>query len=160
MLWNAANPYSAVVLKETKSAAQILNIDVRSLEVREPGDLDGALNAATEKPLDALITVEDPLTVSLRRKIVDFAAAHHVAAMYGLREFADAGGLIAYGADLSDLWRAAASYVSKILKGARAADVPIEQPTKFDLVINLKTAKELGLTVPPTLLARADEVIE
>ena len=160
VLWNAANPYSAVVLKETKSAAQILNIDVRSLEVREPGDLDGALNAATEKPLDALITVEDPLTVSLRRKIVDFAAAHHVAAMYGLREFADAGGLIAYGADLSDLWRAAASYVSKILKGARAADVPIEQPTKFDLVINLKTAKALGLTVPPTLLARADEVIE
>jgi putative ABC transport system substrate-binding protein len=160
VIWNGANPYSAVVFKETQRTAQILSINVRSVEVREPGDLDGALNVATGEPLDALITVEDPLTLSLGRKIVDFAAAHHLPAMYGLREFAEVGGLIAYGVDLSELWRRAAIYMIKILEGAQPFDLPVEQPTKFELVINLKAAKTLGLDIPPQLLARADEVIE
>jgi putative tryptophan/tyrosine transport system substrate-binding protein len=160
VIWNGANPYSAVVFKETQRTAQSLSINIRSIAVGDPSDLDGALDAAPGERLGALITVEDLLTLSLRRKIIDFAAAHHLPAMYGLREFAEVGGLIAYGADLSDLWRRAASDVSKILEGAQPFDVPVEPPTKFELVINLRTAKTLGLGIPPTLLARADEVIE
>jgi putative ABC transport system substrate-binding protein len=160
ILWNAANPYSALVFRETQSAARTLRIEVQSLEVRGPGDFDGALDTAMRKRVDALITVEDPLTVTHRKQITDFAAVNGLPAIYGLREFAEAGGLMVYGANLADLFRRAATYVDKILKGANPADLPVEQPTKFELVINLKTAKALGLTVPPTLLALADEVIE
>jgi putative ABC transport system substrate-binding protein len=160
ILWNAANPYSALVFKETQSGARTLRIEVQSLEVKGPGDFDGALDTAMRKRLDALITVEDPLTVTYRKRIADFAALNRVPAIYGLREFAEAGGLMVYGANLADLYRRAATYVDKILKGANPADLPVEQPTKFELVINLKTAKALGITVPPTLLALADEVIE
>ena len=160
VLWNAANPYSALVFKETEQAAQVLKIQVQSLEVRNPGDLASALDAATRQHASALITVEDPLTVNHRQQIADFAAKNRLLAIYGLREFADAGGLMAYGAQISDLMWRSAGYVDKILKGSKPADLPVEQPTKFELVINLKTAKALGLEVPPTLLARADEVIE
>ena len=107
-----------------------------------------------------MIAVEDPLTFSHRRLIADFAASHRVPALYGLREFAADGGLISYGASLADLYRRTATYVDKIFKGAKPADLPVQQPTKFELVFNLKTAKALGLDVPPMLLARADEVIE
>jgi putative tryptophan/tyrosine transport system substrate-binding protein len=160
VVWNAANPYSALVFKETEHAAQALRIQVQSLEVRSPGDLDGALEAATRQQASALITVEDPLTLDHRQRIADFAAKNRLPAIYGLREFVDAGGFIAYGAHIADLMRRSAGYVDKILKGAKPADLPVEQPTKFELIINLKTAKALGLTVPPTLLTRADEVIE
>ena len=160
VLWNVANPYSALVFKETEQAAQVLKIQVQSLEVRNPGDLDSALDAATRHHASALITVEDPLTLNHRQQIADFAAKNRLLAIYGLREFADAGGLMAYGAQISDLMRRSTGYVDKIFKSAKPADLPVEQPTKFDLVINLKTAKALGLEVPPSLLARADEVIE
>ncbi len=160
ILWNAANPYSALVFKETASAARILGIELRSIEVRSPDDFDGALAASTRLLVGALITVEDPLTVGHRKRIADFAAINRLPAIYGLREFVDAGGLMAYGAHLADLQRRAAGYVDKIIKGAKPADLPVEQPTKFELVVNLKTAKALGLEVPPSLLARADEVIE
>ena len=128
--------------------------------MRSPGDLDGAFEAATRQHASALITVEDPLTVNHRRQIADFAAKNRLPAIYGLKEFVDAGGLISYGAHLADLQRRAAGYVDKIFKGAKPSDLPVEQPTKFEFVINLATAKALGLDVPPTLLARADEVIE
>jgi putative ABC transport system substrate-binding protein len=160
VIWNAANPYSARVFGETKEAAQRLGLEVQSIDVRVPADFDYALEAATEQRANALVAVEEPLTITYRKKIVDFAAKNRLPTIYGLREFADDGGLFAYGANLADLHWRAAGYVDKIFKGAKPADLPVQQPTKFELVINLKTAKALGLDVPPTLLARADEVIE
>jgi putative ABC transport system substrate-binding protein len=160
VIWNAANPYSALVFGETKGAAHRLGLEVQSIEVRVPADFDYALEAATGQRASALVAVEDPLTLDYRKKIVDFAAKNRLPAIYGLRQVADDGGLIAYGANVADLFRRAAGYVDKIFKGAKPADLPVQQPTKFELVINLKAAKALGLEVPPTLLARADEVIE
>ena len=160
VLWNAANPYSALVFKQTQDGGRTLGIDVQSLDVRGPDDFDGTFEAARRLRPDALITVEDPLTGSHRKRIADFTAAQQLPSLHGIREFVAAGGLISYGASLADLSRRAAYYVDKIFKGAKPADLPIQQPTKFELVINLKAAKTLGLDVPPTLLARADEVIE
>jgi ABC-type uncharacterized transport system substrate-binding protein len=160
IVWNAANPYCLLVFREAKNAAQILNVELQSHEVKRPDDFESAFYAIKQQVPDGLITVEDPLTVNFQREIVNFAATNRLPAIYGVREFVQAGGLMAYGASLSDLRRRAAGYVDKILRGAKPADLPIEQPTKFELLINLKTAKALGLTVPPTLLARADEVIE
>jgi putative ABC transport system substrate-binding protein len=160
VLWNAANPYSAIGFDQTKLAAERLGIEVQSLGLRSPDDLDGALEDALRQNAAALIAVEDPLTFDNREQIVTFAAKSRLPAISGAREFADAGGLLAYGASLADLSRRAAGYVDKILKGTRPSDLPVEQPTKFDFVINLKTAKSLGLSIPPALLARADEVIE
>jgi len=158
VLWNAANPYSALVFRETASAAQALRMEIQSLEVRSPADFGGALDTA--KRQDALFTVEDPLTVTYRKEIANFAMVNRMPAIYGLREFAEAGGLMSYGANLVDLFRRAGTYVDKILKGAKPANLPVEQPTKFDFVINLRTARTLGLSVPDRLLALADEVIE
>jgi putative ABC transport system substrate-binding protein len=160
IVWNAANPYSALVFKQTEQAAQTLRIQVQSLEVRNPSDLDAALDAAKRQHASALITVEDPLTVNYRQQITDFATKNRLPAIYGLREFADAGGLIAYGAHISDLLRRSAGYVDKILKGAKPADLPVEQPTKFEIVVNMKAAKSISLSIPETILVRADEVIE
>jgi putative ABC transport system substrate-binding protein len=160
ILWNAANPYSALVFKETENAAPIFGIQLQSIEVRSPNDIDTNLPAAMQQHIGALITVEDPLTFSHRKQIADFAANNQLPTINGLREYVHVGGLMSYGANLADLYRRAAGYVEKLLKGAKPADLPVQQPTKFDLVINLKTAKALGLEIPPTLLARADEVIE
>jgi putative ABC transport system substrate-binding protein len=137
-----------------------LGIEVQSLEVRAPDDFDGAFEAARKQRPDAMITVEDPLTVTYRTRIADFATGQQLPSLSGVREFVAAGGLISYGANLADLARRAAGYVDKILKGANPADLPVQQPSKFDLVINLTTAKVLSLTIPPTLLARADELID
>ena len=156
VLWNLENPYSVL----TQSAGLTMGIEVRSLEVRGPDDFDTAFEAARGLHPDALITVEDPLTLVHRAPIAEFAAREQLPSIHGTREFVAAGGLISYGASLLDQFRRAASYVDKILRGAKPADLPIQQPTKFEMVINLKTAKALGLKVPPTLLARADEVIE
>jgi putative ABC transport system substrate-binding protein len=160
VLWDAANPYPAIVFKETQAAGQRLGIEVRSLEVRGPNDFGGAFEAASKQRPDALITVEDPLTFNYQGRIADFAVVEQLPSLFGTREDVAAGGLISYGANIADLFRHSAGYVDKILRGAKPADLPVQQPTKFELVINLKTAKALGLDVPPTLLARADAVIE
>jgi putative tryptophan/tyrosine transport system substrate-binding protein len=126
-----------------------------SLEVRSPDDFNGAFEKARRHRPDALIEVEDPLTNSLHKRIVEFAAAEQLPSLHGVGEEVKAGGLISYGTSLTDLFRRAAGYVDKILKGAKPADLPVQQPTKFELVINLKTAKALGITIPPLLLATA-----
>jgi putative tryptophan/tyrosine transport system substrate-binding protein len=149
-----------VVVRETTTAAGTLGLELQSFEVPGPNDLEGVLERARRYQPDAMIVVEDPLTISLQQQITGFAGTNRLPAIYGLREFVQTGGLMAYGASLSDLRQRAASYVDKILKGAKAADLPIQQPTKFELIINLKTVRALGLDIPPMLLARADEVIE
>jgi putative ABC transport system substrate-binding protein len=160
VLWNAANPYPAAVFKETERAARTLGIQIQSIEVRSPDDFVGAFDIMKRERPDALITVEDPLTVDYRTQITESVADFRLPAMHGIREFVQIGGLMSYGASIADLLRRSAGYVDKILRGAKPGDLPVQQPTKFELFINLKTAKALGLTVPPSLLARADEVIE
>lgn len=130
------------------------------MEVRGPDDFDSAFEVARGLHPDALITVEDPLTATHRTTIADFTARQQLPSLHGIREFVAAGGLISYGASLADLFRRAAYYVDKILRGAKHADLPVQQPTKFEMVINLKTAKALGLELPASVLARADELIE
>jgi putative ABC transport system substrate-binding protein len=160
ILWNATNPNAALVMKETTTAGGTLGLELQPFEVTGPNDIEGTLENAKRYQPDALIVVEDPLTVSSQKQIIDFAGTNRIPAIYGLREFVQAGGLMAYGASLSDLRQRAASYVDKILKGAKPADLPIQQPTKFELIINLKAARALGVEVPATLVSRADEVIE
>jgi putative tryptophan/tyrosine transport system substrate-binding protein len=160
VLWNAANPYPAIVFKEIQASARRLGIEVQSLEVRNPDDFNGAFEKARQQRPDVLLVVEDPLTNSLHKRVIEFAAAERLPSFHGAGEEVEAGGLISYGASISDLFRRAAGYTDKILKGAKPADLPVEQPTKFELAINVKTAKALGLEVPPMLLARADKVIE
>ena len=150
----------AIFWQETEVAARTLGVALQPLDVRGPEDFEAAFAAATRGNAQALIAFDDPLTVAYRPRIAALAASSHLPAMYGLREFPDDGGLISYGPSFADLFRRAATYVDKILKGAKPADLPVEQPTKFELVINRKTANALGLTVPPTLLAQADDVIE
>jgi putative ABC transport system substrate-binding protein len=159
-LFNMSNPNDALQWKETESAAPSLRLQLQLLDVRKPGDLAGAFDAAVKQRAGALVVGLDALTWANHRPIVDLAAKHRLPAMYGGREFVDAGGLIAYGVSYPHLYHRAASFVDKILKGAKPADLPVEQPTKFELVINLKSAKALGLTIPPSLLGRADEIIQ
>ena len=141
-------------------AAQALGVRLQFVEARGPADFDRAFSDMTKARAGALTVRPAPMFISERRRLVDLAAKNRLPAVYAWREFVDAGGLMAYGPNLSDLYRRAATYVDKILKGAKLGDLPVEQPTKFELVINLKTAKALGLTIPPAVLARADEVIE
>jgi putative ABC transport system substrate-binding protein len=147
-------------LQETQSAADALGIKLQSLEIGAPNpDLDGAFRTATKQRVDALIILPGPLVQLHRKRIVDLAAKSRLPAIYGSREFVDAGGLMSYGVSIVDLYRRAATYVDKILKGAKPADLPVEQPTKFEFIINLRTAKQIGVTIPPNVLARADKVI-
>jgi putative ABC transport system substrate-binding protein len=148
------------LLKGAEVAARALGVRVQFVEARSPADIDRAFSNMTRARAGALTVLATAMLNSERRRLVDLVAKNRLPAMYPYREFVDAGGLMAYGADLADLLRRAAIYVDKILKGAKPADLPVEQPTKFELVINLKTAKALGLTIPPSLLARADEVIQ
>ncbi len=148
VLWNAANPIAALVASETEIAARTLGVQVQSLEVRGPDDFENALPAAISGGADTLFVVDDPLVFRSRMRIADFAARNRLPATGIHREFAEAGGLMTFGANLADLNRRAAIFVDKILKGAKPADLPVEQPTKYELVINLKTAKALGLTIP------------
>jgi putative ABC transport system substrate-binding protein len=128
--------------------------------VRNPAEIDSAFAAMTRERAGALLTLSDAIFDTQQRQILELAAQRRLPAIFGNRQYAEAGGLAAYGADFLDLERRAATYVDKILKGAKPADLPVEQPTKFELVINLKTAKALGLTIPASLLQRADQVIE
>ena len=160
VLWNAANPIAVLIMRETEAAARTLGVQLQSLEVRGPDDLENVLPTAMNRGAGALFVVDDPLVFSFRMRIADFAVRNRLPATAIFREFAEAGGLMTFGANLVDLSRRAAMYVDKIPKGTRPADLPVEQPTKLDLIINLKTAKALGLTIPPSLLQRADQVIE
>jgi putative ABC transport system substrate-binding protein len=160
MLWNPLNAASRELVQAVREACGNLGLTLLSDEARRPPDLPAAFAAITEQAPDALIIDTDVVLLSNRKSIVEFAAAHDFPAMYGLREFVDDGGLISYGPVAFEVWRRVAGYVDKILKGAKPADLPVQQPTKFELVVNLKTAKALGLTLPQSILARADEVIE
>jgi putative ABC transport system substrate-binding protein len=160
VIWNAASPMGKHFLSETEAAARLLRLQLQSMEVRNPADLDAAFKAVARVRPNALITLADGMLSDNRTRIVEFAAKSRIPAMFPDREFADVGGLMAYGPSVAYNSRRAAWYVDKILKGAKPADLPIEQPTKFELVINLKTAKQIGLTIPPNMLARADKVIK
>ena len=147
-------------LKEAEVAARALGVQLQFVEARGPVDLDRAFSDMTRAHAGALTAFGGTMFLIERRRLVDLAAKNRLPAVYGLREYVDAGGLMSYGPNNVDLFRRAATYVDKILKGAKPADLPVEQPTKFELVINLKTAKDLGLTIPQSALARADEVIQ
>ena len=160
VLRNPSIAVHATFWQETEVAARTLGVALQPLNISGPDDFEGAFAAATQGNAQAVIALDDALTIAHRPRIVALAASSRLPAMYGLREFPDDGGLMSYGPSFVDLFRRAATYVDKILKGAKPADLPVEQPTKFELVINRKAADALGLTVPATLLARADEVIE
>jgi putative ABC transport system substrate-binding protein len=159
VLWNPRGRISALSWKEIQRPARDLSVELHSLEVRASSELDRAVADAVRVRADALVVMPDPVFVTNLRRIAGLAARSRLPSIYNLRDFVAVGGLASYGPDPSDLFRRAATYVDKILKGARPADLPVEQPTKFDLAINVKTAKALGLTIPPALLARADEII-
>jgi putative tryptophan/tyrosine transport system substrate-binding protein len=160
ILINPTNPQHKLRLTdEVPTAARNLGVALLIAEATTAEELDTAFASAAAQHADGIIVFGDPLTVQQAPRVIALAAKHHLPASYLFRQFAN-GGLLVYGPDIADLFRRAGGYVDKILKGAKAADLPVEQPTKFELIINMKTAKALGLTVPPTLLARADEVIE
>jgi putative ABC transport system substrate-binding protein len=159
VLWSPASPGSPLEVKATQTAAQALGLQLQSLEVQSADDFDTAFAALTREHADALIVISNPLLFGDRRRLAELAVQHRLPAMFHLREYAEVGGLMAYGPNSLEPFRRAATYVDKILKGAKPADLPVEQPTKFEFVINLKTAKALGLTIPPALLFQADEVI-
>jgi putative ABC transport system substrate-binding protein len=160
MLINPTPVYAETAMRHTALAAQEIGLDLRRLAVGAPEELDTAFATIAEERLTALIVVTDGVTFNQRARIAQLTTATRLPAMYEIRDFVDVGGLISYGPSYADLARRGASYVDRILRGSKPADLPVEQPTMFELVINLKTAKALGLTIPPTLLARADDVIE
>ena len=159
-LWTRANASHVTYLEELQSAARGLGLTLQSIEVREPQEVEWAFARMMRERPDALIVTADSAHEIRQAWIVDFTAKRRLPAMYQLREYVAAGGLMSYGTSITDQYRRAATYVDKILKGAKPADLPVEQPTKFELVINLKAAKALGLTIPQSLLGRADEVIQ
>jgi putative ABC transport system substrate-binding protein len=160
VLIDPASLYTASLLEERERAARALTLDVRLFEARDPESFDAAFAAMRAERVDALMVQTNPLFITHRKRIVELAARNRVAAVYGERQFVDAGGLMFYGASLGDMYREAAVYVDKILRGAKPADLPIEQPAKLELIINLKAAKALGITIPPSVLARADRIVE
>jgi putative ABC transport system substrate-binding protein len=159
VLWNPANPAMVLEWHEAQEAARRLDVQVQSLEIRGPDDFAGAFAAATQEHAQALYLTADALFSIHAPQVLDSAARIRLPTSFHRREFVEAGGLMTYGVNLPDLFRRAATYVDKILKGAKPADLPVEQPTTFEFVINLKTAHALGLTIPPTLLFQATEVI-
>jgi len=160
VLWNSANPAKARDWRETAAAAAALGVRLQSVEVQGADQFERAFAVMTREHADGLLVLGDPLTFFHTKRIVELAAKHRLPAMYNERQYASAGGLMSYASDLVDAFRRAATYVDKILKGAKPGDLPIEGPTKFEFVINLQTARALGLTIPPTLLGRADEVLQ
>jgi putative tryptophan/tyrosine transport system substrate-binding protein len=159
LLWNPTNPANALQVREADVAAQALGVQLHRVEVRSPDAFDSAFAAMTSAHAGALLVVADSMFFQHRRRLAELAATSHLPTMHNIRPFVEAGGLMAYGPSTLDIRRRAAIYVDKILKGAKPADLPVEQPTKFELVINLKTAQALGLTIPPAVLFQADEVL-
>jgi putative tryptophan/tyrosine transport system substrate-binding protein len=159
VLGNSMQPGNAQSLREVELAAGALGVNLQYLDVLSPEDIETVFRAASKGRADAVLVLRAPVFFSHRKQIVDLAAKSRLPAMYYTTEYLENGGLMTYGVSITDLFRRAATYVDKILKGAKPADLPVEQPTKFELVINLKTAKQIGLTIPPNVLARADKVI-
>jgi putative ABC transport system substrate-binding protein len=153
-------PGATATLQATEAAARALGVTLQPLEMRGPDDLEPAFTAMAKERADAVLIGGGPIASFHRARIAELAAKHRIAAIYGLRGFVDSGGLMSYGPSLADLFRRAADYVDNILKGTKPANLPVEQPTKFELVINRRTAKALGLTIPPALLLKVDHVIE
>jgi putative ABC transport system substrate-binding protein len=147
-------------VSEAEGASRTLGLTLQVLQARSPNEFDRAFAAMVQHRAGALLVLSGPVYVLHRGQLADFAAKRRVPAIYNYREFVDAGGLLSYGPNISEFWRRSATFVDKILKGAKPADLPVEQPTKLELVINLKTAKALGLTIPPSVLGRADELIQ
>ena len=161
VLWNPDNAiFQAQMLREAQVAAGKMRIELQTFGTRGPDEFDRTFAEVSKARVGALLVLPDPTFNLHRTRFVDFAEKSRLPAMFGTKEFSLAGGLMSYGPDYADVWRGAATYVDKILRGAKPADLPVEQPTKFQLVINLKAARALGINVPPSLLARADEVIE
>ena len=161
VLWDADVTAPGIAFKEYEAAARALKIQLQSLEVRGPNpDLEGAFQAAAKGRASALITIRNPLLNRYRKQIADLAIKNRLPSMYEGSDYVEAGGLMSYSANDAESFRRAAYYVDKILKGAKPADLPVEQPTKFEFVINLKTAKQIGLTIPQSVLFRADKVIK
>jgi putative ABC transport system substrate-binding protein len=158
--WHAENPYSTLALKQMETAARALGVRIDAIKLSGPSDLDAAFAILKRDRVEVLVLHGYVATLQHRRAIIDFAAANRVPAVYPLREYADEGGLLSYGANVADISRRAAHYVDRVLKGTKPADLPVEQATTVELVINLKTAKTLGLTIPQSLLVRADEIIQ
>ena len=161
LLRHPDNPASAAQLRQAEAAARALRVRLQTLEARNPEEIDSAFAAMTRERAGALLIFPDPIFGNQRRQIAELAAKRRLPAIHGgTPEYAEAGGLMVYSPNILDLKRRAATYVDKILKGAKPADLPVEQPTKFELVINLRTAKAIGLTIPPSLLQRADQIID
>ena len=160
VLANPATPATARGLKQVEGAALALRVKLHVLEARERQEIDAAFAAMARGRVEALLLLTDPMFFAQRGRIVELAAKHRLPGIFFLREFADAGGLLSYSPNLTERYRRLATYVDKILKGAKPGDLPIEQPTKFEFVINVKTAKALGLTIPQSVLGRADEIIQ
>jgi putative ABC transport system substrate-binding protein len=160
ILWDSANAHEVFGFGEAKAEAQALGVTLQSLEVRSPDEFEGAFAAMVREGADGLFVFENATNTNYRKRIVTLAAQMRLPAMYGLREYVEAGGLMSYGPSLLHNYRRAAVFVDKILKGVKPAELPVEQPSKFELVINLKTAKALDLTIPKVLLFRADEVVQ
>jgi len=160
VLSNPTDTAQALLLREAQGAARSLTVRLQVLEARAPSDFAGAFSAMTKERAGGVIILASSMFYDQRTRIAELAARSRLPAIYSLKDYVEAGGLMAYGVNLGASFRRAATYVDKILKGARPADLPVEQPTKFDLVLNLKAAKALGLTIPPALLARADQVID
>jgi putative ABC transport system substrate-binding protein len=160
VLWDPEGPGPAVAFKETQAVAPSMSLQLQSLQVRSPNDFEGAFKAASAERSGALIVLQSFLTNAHRHRIVDLARTHRLPGMYTQMEYVEVGGLMSYAPSYTDIYRRAAIYVDKILKGAKPADLPVEQPMKFEFIVNLKTAKQIGLTIPPNVLARADRVIK
>ena len=160
LLGNPANPANASLERQAQDAARTLGVRLQPLWARDLREIDSAFTATKMERADALIVLTDTMLINHRTRVIDHAGQRRLPAVFGVSQFVEAGGLLAYGPSFADGYRRAAPYVDRILKGAKPGDLPIEQPTKFELVINLKTAKALGLTIPPSLLQRADQVIE
>ena len=160
VMWNSTVSGMRARFEEARSAAPKLGLDVRSIEVRDLNELESAFATLSKEPPEALVLIADPFTASQRKRIIEFMATRHIPTVYDSSDFADAGGLMTYGPDITAQFRRTAYFVDRIVKGAKASDLPIEQPVQFELVINLKTARALGLKIPNSLLVQATKVIE
>ena len=160
VLANPASPLRGPVVREVEAAARSLGVRLQVLDARDPSEFDSAFSTMTRGRAGALLVLNDPMLFAQRGRIVELAAKSRLPAAYEWREFVEAGGLMSYGTNIADMYRRLATYVDKILRGAKPADLPVEQPTKFELVVNLRTAKALGLTIPQSVLIRADQIIQ